>query len=315
MRSTRKLLAFSTGVHKQGTSIHGATQHHIPDIGTDGFPIPKTKERKMFRRDVETFGKADLNVSTRYKKNPESEISRDYFGAPPYSVCSYLFSKITIYWSKTTEIKKLTSNQPRGTHASMTDRRTGFMVKYPTRKYPNPKRFKPVMVSPRISMREPEVSPKTLVSRRYLPMEKKGKRIVMNMEYHRMVPVLKRQRKEVYLRLKFGLYDLDRILPPLWGPQEGNKLDRDEWLFKLMYFLHPIKEDELVQKVGFFPHNPFDTSKEVILSLERLVSREYCRRLVGKNINGGFGLERDAYYWTLMPDELDFGEKVCFYSF
>eukprot|EP01060_Flectonema_neradi_P025634 TRINITY_DN3442_c0_g1_i4.p1 TRINITY_DN3442_c0_g1~~TRINITY_DN3442_c0_g1_i4.p1 ORF type:complete len:315 (+),score=41.75 TRINITY_DN3442_c0_g1_i4:145-1089(+) len=184
------------------------------------------------------------------------------------------------------------------------------MYKYPTRRYPNPKRFKPIMVTPRVNMRTPEVSARTLVARRYLPMEKKGKKVIMNMEYHRMIPILKRARKEVYQRLKFGLYDLDRILPPLWGPQEGSKLDRDEWLFKIMYFLHPIKEDDLCDKVANFPHNPFDTTKEVVLSLERLVSREFCRRVLGKNINGGFNLDRNTYYWTLMPDELDFGEKV-----
>ena len=151
--------------------------------------------------------------------------------------------------------------------------------------------------------------PNTLVARVSLPLETKAKRLLRKIVYLRPVPAKMRVRKEMYYRMKFGLFDLERILPELWGPQEGFKLDRDEWLFKVLYFNHPLTESDLCEKVDKFPHNPFDDDKDVCMALERLVSREYARRLKGKEV-GHPDVNPEEYYWTLMPDELAFGEKV-----
>eukprot|EP00755_Sulcionema_specki_P012836 Sspe_Gene.52384::Locus_29035_Transcript_2_3_Confidence_0.500_Length_1509::g.52384::m.52384 len=165
------------------------------------------------------------------------------------------------------------------------------------------------MVSPRPNLRQPTTSFRSLVSRDKLPFERKNKKQIILTQYLRPRPPKLRARLEAYNRMKHGLFDLDRIMPPLWEPQEEFKIDQDEWMFKLLYFVHPITEEDLLDKAEAFPHFPFANRKEAVLSLERLVSREYARRVVGKKIRHP-NVDPDTYYWTLMPDELAFGEKV-----
>ena len=165
------------------------------------------------------------------------------------------------------------------------------------------------MTTPHANLRITMQTPNARTARAYLPFEAKGKKVVMRLEYKRPTPPGKRTARENYNRLKFGLYDLDRIMPPLWGPQEGFKLDRDEWAFKLLYFSHPIVESELCAKAAEYPHNPFDNDKDLVHALERLVSREYARRVKGKALNHP-NVQNEEYYWSLMPDELEFGAKV-----
>eukprot|EP01062_Namystynia_karyoxenos_P073425 TRINITY_DN70222_c0_g1_i1.p2 TRINITY_DN70222_c0_g1~~TRINITY_DN70222_c0_g1_i1.p2 ORF type:complete len:420 (+),score=146.37 TRINITY_DN70222_c0_g1_i1:131-1390(+) len=197
-----------------------------------------------------------------------------------------------------------------GAFPGSTSRRVGALHRFPrlTAAYPNPKKHRPIMVSPRPMMVKPHESGRML-ARSKLPLEQKQKKIQLYWAYKRPQPPVVKTRHELTTRLRHGMFDLDRIMPPLWGPQEEFKLDQDEWMFKLLYFLHPCEEELLLSKAEAFPHCPFYNRKDMVLALERLVSREYVRRVTGATLRRD-DLEPEDYYWTLMPDEVAYGEKV-----
>eukprot|EP01065_Artemidia_motanka_P005548 TRINITY_DN12683_c0_g1_i1.p1 TRINITY_DN12683_c0_g1~~TRINITY_DN12683_c0_g1_i1.p1 ORF type:complete len:410 (+),score=105.72 TRINITY_DN12683_c0_g1_i1:65-1294(+) len=189
-----------------------------------------------------------------------------------------------------------------------TARAAGPLPRFPRLRpaYPNPKRHKPVLLA------RPSLNPmgeRWKLARRQLPLQERNKKVIITQHFHRPQPGVNKVRHELFTRLKHGLFDLDRILPPLWGPQEESKLDQDEWCFKMLYFLHPIEEDALLSRLERFPHCPFDNRKEMVLALERLVSREYVRRVKGHMLRHP-SVDPEEYYWTLMPDETAFGEKL-----
>ncbi|KAJ9440019.1 hypothetical protein DIPPA_33031 [Diplonema papillatum] len=283
MKTTRVLLKNMSGgqgnMHSGGWSS-GNVQRAFGPNQTPWIDRPKSERIGHVDR---RYGHGEEEARTLVKDDPEYEISRNMLGVPPYP--------------------------DEAVHGSSTARRTGFLYKFPTRKYPNPKRHRPIMITPQVNLMYPKTNAHALTTRNALPLEKKGKKVIHKIEYKRPIPPMARTRKEMYNRMKFGLFDLDRVMPPLWGPQEGYKLDRDEWLFKMLYFLHPIKEEDLCEKVERFPHCPFDSRKDVVLGLERLTSREYARRVKGLNLHHP-SVKPNDYYWTLMPDELDFGEKI-----
>eukprot|EP00756_Hemistasia_phaeocysticola_P062722 Hpha_TRINITY_DN6167_c0_g1::TRINITY_DN6167_c0_g1_i2::g.164935::m.164935 len=199
---------------------------------------------------------------------------------------------------------------------SRVDRKLGALTRFPgslvplkgvQQRYPNPRKYQPIQVSPRPKFAH-MMSSNRPIARRQLSLEMQLKKVVQYTNYMRPQPGFGRTQNEFYMRMKNGLFDLDRILSPLWGPQEASKLDRDEWLFKLLYFLHPVTEAMLMQTAEQFVHNPFDNRKEIAIALDRLTSREYIRRVRGSKLNHPSCTK--GYYWTLFPDETTFGERV-----
>eukprot|EP01064_Diplonema_japonicum_P036820 TRINITY_DN8434_c0_g1_i1.p1 TRINITY_DN8434_c0_g1~~TRINITY_DN8434_c0_g1_i1.p1 ORF type:complete len:411 (+),score=93.56 TRINITY_DN8434_c0_g1_i1:826-2058(+) len=283
MKRTFLLLRSSNGVgNMSGQSFSSDQQGSGFDIYQQAYS-GRSKTEILEQRVQQEYSGKEWKARTKVQNDNDTVMSRNIVDIPPYPSDSV--------------------------HASSTARRTGILFKFPTRKYPNPKKHRPVMVTPQVNLMRPYASPHTLVTRNRLPLEKVGKKYIQKIEYLRPIPPKKKVRSEMYNRLKHGLLDLDRIMPPLYGAQEGYKLDRDEWLFKTLYFFHPIREEDLVDKVESFPHNPFDNAKDIILGLERLVSREFVRRVKGVKLNHP-DVDPHLYYWTLMPDELEFGEKI-----
>eukprot|EP01061_Rhynchopus_euleeides_P013560 TRINITY_DN23655_c0_g1_i1.p1 TRINITY_DN23655_c0_g1~~TRINITY_DN23655_c0_g1_i1.p1 ORF type:complete len:415 (+),score=131.40 TRINITY_DN23655_c0_g1_i1:66-1310(+) len=279
LRTTNIALA-RIGGHSYGSSSFGDQGRENVVDGSGRGTRMSAIDNAYGRGQQDIYGRHAKSATTVTQMDHEKEMSRQEHAQPPYS------------------------DAP-----GSTNRRTGFLYKFPTRRYPNPKRHRPIMTHHQPNLMHTTAVPGKLTARKYMPLEMKGKRFIEKINYLRPTPVSSRVTKEMYFRLKYGLFDLDRTMPELWGPQEGFKLDRDEWLFKLLYFLHPIVEEDLCIKAEVFPHSPFDSDKELVMSLERLVSREYVRRVKGKDIPHP-DVSPDAYYWTLMPDELSFGEKV-----